>query len=61
MDVSYRYLQFFLEDDAELAEIGRKYKKGELLTGEVKAKLITVLQELLANHQVDCIPSVILI
>ncbi len=52
VDVAYHYMKFFLEDDVELAEIGRKYQKGELLTGEVKAKLITVLQEFVANHQV---------
>ena len=51
VDVSYHYLKFFLESDTELEEIGRKYQKGELLTGEVKAKLVTVLQELVGNHQ----------
>jgi hypothetical protein len=29
-------LQFFMEDDDELAEIGRKYKSGEMMTGEIK-------------------------
>ena len=53
MDVAYHYLKFFLEDDAQLEEIGRKYQKGELLTGEVKAKLITILQEVVATHQVN--------
>eukprot|EP01022_Parablepharisma_sp_SALTPOND_P033063 TRINITY_DN88123_c1_g1_i1.p1 TRINITY_DN88123_c1_g1~~TRINITY_DN88123_c1_g1_i1.p1 ORF type:complete len:507 (+),score=56.27 TRINITY_DN88123_c1_g1_i1:1657-3177(+) len=51
VDVSYHYLKFFLEDDEELAEIGRKYQKGELLTGEVKAKLVAILQEFVSNHQ----------
>jgi len=51
IDVPYHYLKFFLEDDAELADIGQKYSKGELLTGEVKAKVITILQELVAAHQ----------
>jgi len=25
-----------MEDDDELAEIGRKYKSGEMMTGEIK-------------------------
>jgi len=32
-----------LEDDDELAEIKSKYAKGELMTGDVKKKLIEVL------------------
>jgi tryptophanyl-tRNA synthetase len=36
-------LGFFLEDDEQLADIGRKYASGELLTGEVKKILIGVL------------------
>jgi tryptophanyl-tRNA synthetase len=36
-------LRFFLEDDDKLAEIGQKYGKGEMQTGEVKAILIEVL------------------
>lgn len=41
--MSWKYLNFFMEDDDELAEIGEKYKKGELLTGEVKAILIEIM------------------
>ena len=36
-------LGFFLEDDEQLADIGKKYASGELLTGEVKKILIGVL------------------
>jgi tryptophanyl-tRNA synthetase len=36
-------LGFFLEDDAQLAEIGKKYASGELFTGDVKKILIGVL------------------
>jgi tryptophanyl-tRNA synthetase len=35
VDVSYQYLNFFMDDDAELKKIGEQYRKGELLTGEV--------------------------
>ncbi|EZG68176.1 tryptophanyl-tRNA synthetase [Gregarina niphandrodes] len=51
VDVSYQYLKVFLDDDIELEDIGRKYSSGELLTGEIKAKLIQVLQDLVAKHQ----------
>jgi len=32
-----------MENDEELEDIKQKYKKGELLTGEVKAVLIKIL------------------
>jgi tryptophanyl-tRNA synthetase len=40
IDIPYQYLTFFLEDDKLLGEIKEKYRKGEMLTGEVKAVLI---------------------
>lgn len=43
VDVSWKYLNFFLEDDARLAEIGQLYGSGQMLTGEIKAELIQVL------------------
>jgi tryptophanyl-tRNA synthetase len=43
-DVSYQYLTFFLEDDAELEQIGNDYRSGKMLTGELKAKCISELQ-----------------
>ena len=51
IDVPYKYLEFFLEDDDKLAEIKDKYSKGELLTGEVKKVLIECLQEFLKEFQ----------
>ena len=38
----WKYLNFFLEDDEKLAEIGREYSSGRMLTGEIKAELIKV-------------------
>lgn len=40
VDVAFQYLRFFLEDDERLAEIGREYAAGRMLTGEVKKVLI---------------------
>lgn len=42
VDVACMYLRFFEEDDHKYSETVDKYSKGELLTGEVKAHLITV-------------------
>jgi tryptophanyl-tRNA synthetase len=52
IDVSIQYLNFFMEDDDKLEDIKQKYKKGELLTGEVKAILIETLNEFMAEYQV---------
>ena len=54
VDVSYQWLRFFLEDDDELARIGREYGSGSgefWSTGSVKAKLVQVLKELVSDHQ----------
>lgn len=51
VDVPYEYLRFFLEDDAELEKIGADYKAGRLLTGEVKGRLVEVIQAMVAEHQ----------
>jgi len=40
-------LTFFLDDDEKLEDIRVKYSKGEMLTGEVKAVLIEVIQKFL--------------
>lgn len=44
-------MRFFLEDDEKLQDIGDKYSKGKLLTGEVKKELIKILQELVGKHR----------
>jgi tryptophanyl-tRNA synthetase len=51
VDVSIKYLEVFLEDDAQLEDIKEKYGSGDMTTGEVKAILIEVLQKLVADHQ----------
>ena len=53
-DVSYQWLSFLLEDDEELARIGEEYGSGTgeyWSTGRVKARLIDLLQDLVAKHQ----------
>ncbi|KAI1199958.1 tryptophanyl-tRNA synthetase [Nemania serpens] len=51
VDVAYQYLQFFMEDDEELAKLGQDYREGKLLTGELKAICIKHLQEYVAAFQ----------
>ncbi|MCL4132939.1 UNVERIFIED_CONTAM: hypothetical protein GTU68_032703 [Idotea baltica] len=51
VDVSFMYLSFFLEDDLKLEEIRKQYSSGNMLTGELKAELIKVLQEMIGGHQ----------
>lgn len=51
VDVAYQYLTFFLEDDQELERITEAYSTGKMLTGEVKQRLITLLQDLVRQHQ----------
>lgn len=51
IDVSFQLLGFFLPDDDESDRIRVAYTKGELLSGELKAKAVEVLQPIVAEHQ----------
>lgn len=51
VDVAYTYLSYFLEDDAELEDLAQRYRRGELLTGEMKARCISELQKFVADFQ----------
>jgi tryptophanyl-tRNA synthetase len=51
IDISYRYLEFFLDDDEKLADIGNRYKSGQMLSGEIKAELAGVLEKFIINYQ----------
>ncbi|MFB6217179.1 MAG: tryptophan--tRNA ligase, partial [Candidatus Aenigmatarchaeota archaeon] len=52
VDVAYQWLyNLFIEDDDRIEEIGRKYEKGEMLTGEVKEILAEELGSFLRQHQ----------
>lgn len=53
VDVSFQLLRFFLPDDDELERIRVAYTKGELLSGELKAKAIETLQPIVAEHQLQ--------
>ena len=51
VEVPIMYLEFFLEDDAQLDHIRTEYKAGRMLTGEVKKILIDLLCDITAKHQ----------
>lgn len=42
VDIPWKWLNFFLDDDAELENIGKEYAAGKMLTGQVKKRLIEV-------------------
>lgn len=51
VDVAYQYLSFFSYDDEKLASLAESYKKGTLLSSEMKAECIAVLQDYVAAYQ----------
>eukprot|EP00891_Asterochloris_glomerata_P000860 jgi/Astpho2/860/fgenesh1_pm.00016_%23_27_t len=51
VDVTWKYLNFFLDDDAELGRIERDYGSGQMLTGTAKGILIKELQDIVARHK----------
>ena len=51
MDISWKWLNFFMDDDAELKRIGDAYGAGEMLSGEIKCELIACLTPIIAAHQ----------
>ena len=50
-DISWKWLNFFLDDDEALAKIGEDYSSGRMLSGEIKAKLIETLIPICQGHQ----------
>ncbi|KAK6203158.1 uncharacterized protein RJT21DRAFT_119307 [Scheffersomyces amazonensis] len=51
IDVAYQYLSFFSFDDEKIEKLADGYRKGEVLSGEMKQECITVLQEFVAAYQ----------
>ncbi|KAJ1641799.1 tryptophan--tRNA ligase [Dispira simplex] len=51
VDVSYQYLRYFAEDDAELDELYNSYKAGTLSTGALKQRCIAELQKFVGAFQ----------
>jgi len=52
IDVSFQYLKMFFEpDDKKLEKIRQDYKSGKMLSGELKAILISKINAFLKQHQ----------
>lgn len=51
VDIPYRYMSFFCDDDELLDRLAREYRSGELLTGQMKEACIQTLQPMVAQHQ----------
>ncbi|CAB3246343.1 unnamed protein product [Arctia plantaginis] len=51
VDISFKYLTFFLEDDDRLAEIKKQYESGEMLTGELKKIAIDTITHYVQDYQ----------
>lgn len=51
VDVAYQYLTYFEDDDEKLEKIYHAYKKGEMLTGELKKECITLMQAYVKEFQ----------
>ena len=51
VDVPWKFLNFFMEDDDALERIGKAYSSGAMLSGEIKAELIDVLIKIVERHQ----------
>ncbi|KAH7117437.1 tryptophanyl-tRNA synthetase [Dactylonectria macrodidyma] len=51
VDVSYQYLEFFMESDEDLKRIKEEYSSGKLLTGELKSICIDHVQQYVQAFQ----------
>lgn len=51
VDVAYQYMLFFVDSDEEMAELAKQYRAGELLSGEMKARAVAVLQQIVIGFQ----------
>ncbi|EFJ24416.1 hypothetical protein SELMODRAFT_442375 [Selaginella moellendorffii] len=51
VDIPFKYLTFFLDDDEELERIRDEYGSGRMLTGEIKNILSDVLWKMVEQHQ----------
>lgn len=51
VDVAYQYLSFFSYDDEKLEKLAQGYKKGEILSSEMKKECISVLKDYVSAYQ----------
>ncbi|KAJ0254259.1 hypothetical protein HA466_0107900 [Hirschfeldia incana] len=51
VDIPFKYLSFFLDDDTELEHIKKEYGEGRMQSGAVKKRLTEVLTEKVERHR----------
>ena len=51
IDISFQYLTFLMDDDDRLEQIRQDYKSGKMLTGELKAVAIEIVQKVVFEFQ----------
>ena len=51
IDVPYQYISYFEDDDAKLTKLGEDYRKGEVLTGEMKKECVDIMTTYVKQFQ----------
>lgn len=51
VDIAFQWLTFFDPDDERVAEAEREYRKGKILSGEMKQLLVDAIVPLIEEHQ----------
>ena len=51
VDISWKWLNFFMDDDDKLRTIGEAYGSGAMLSGEIKKELVECLTPMIVAHQ----------
>lgn len=51
IDVPYQYLTYFEDDDERIAQLAEGYRKGEVLTGEMKKACIEMMSDYVKSFQ----------
>ncbi|KAJ1796803.1 tryptophan--tRNA ligase [Coemansia sp. RSA 2399] len=51
VDIPYQYMTYFIDDDKEIADLAEGYRKGEITSGEMKARCITIVQDFIGAFQ----------
>jgi tryptophanyl-tRNA synthetase len=51
IDVPYQYISYFEDDDAKLTKLAEDYRKGEVLTGEMKKECVDIMTTYVKQFQ----------
>jgi tryptophanyl-tRNA synthetase len=51
IDVPYQYLTYFEDDDAKIAKFAEDYRKGEMMTGDMKKECIAIMSSYVQKFQ----------